>query len=405
MPIKSKLLIQSLLICALLFLQDSFAQYTPDPRCGPLPRDGKRYSCSEETGYKWLSSYDQVPQEVREAAKHPLDYKYETTSLGQAAKKGKLKRVRKLIDKKGDPVDIRDTAGRTPLMMAAWKGHVETMEYLISKGADVNAIDLRGGDVSFYAKFSKNQNAIDLIAQSGVSSEIIDSRRKKLKTARAIDGSGENSPKGDWNDSLMKIMGMGLKDRWNTGMLPVEYECRRTNSVRIGTNTITEDYSCRKDYYDTVNFKIDHNSALVVIERTVKFKANPLHSKIYKRLIERYGVPHLEAQKKDKEKKPYTSFLCWSDSKIGCRRVKKKTGGILPTVYVGGFVPLKTTNNGKTMFVELKAPSAVLVARIPAELSYKLVDNEGLKQAHLYKEAKRQELIKQTQEEESNLEF
>lgn len=177
------------------------------------------------------------------------------------------------------------------------------------------------------------------------------------------------------------------------------------DSKRIGTTKISEEYSCKKDYYDQVNLAFDHNSALVVIERTVRFKANPLHSKIYNRLIQRYGNPHLQAHQKDKEKNPHSSFLCWSDSNIGCKSIKKKTGGILPTVYVGGFVPIQTTKNGRTMFVKLKAPSAVLVQRIPAELSYKLVDNPGLKQMHRYKEAARQKLIKETQEEESNLEF
>ncbi len=43
--------------------------------------------------------------------------------------------------KRGIPVDIRDKYFKTPLMIAAAKGDLETCQFLLTCGADVNAFD------------------------------------------------------------------------------------------------------------------------------------------------------------------------------------------------------------------------------------------------------------------------
>ncbi len=43
--------------------------------------------------------------------------------------------------KRGIPVDIRDKYFKTPLMIAAAKGDLETCKFLLTCGADVNAFD------------------------------------------------------------------------------------------------------------------------------------------------------------------------------------------------------------------------------------------------------------------------
>lgn len=54
------------------------------------------------------------------------------------ALEGDLTKVRTEVEG-GAAVDIRDSGGRTALMLAAESGRMEVVEYLVSKGADVNA--------------------------------------------------------------------------------------------------------------------------------------------------------------------------------------------------------------------------------------------------------------------------
>ena len=54
------------------------------------------------------------------------------------AKEGNLDKVRAEIEG-GTSVDSRDASGQTALMYAAESGRMEVVEYLVSKGADVNA--------------------------------------------------------------------------------------------------------------------------------------------------------------------------------------------------------------------------------------------------------------------------
>lgn len=54
------------------------------------------------------------------------------------ALEGDLKRLQHLLEKKGVPPDLLDSAGYTALHYACRAGHLEIVSYLISSGADVN---------------------------------------------------------------------------------------------------------------------------------------------------------------------------------------------------------------------------------------------------------------------------
>jgi ankyrin repeat protein len=60
--------------------------------------------------------------------------------LYEAASDGDIERVRRLLAA-GAPVDMRDGARRTPLLLATQADHVEVAKLLIEAGADVNAKD------------------------------------------------------------------------------------------------------------------------------------------------------------------------------------------------------------------------------------------------------------------------
>jgi len=67
-----------------------------------------------------------------------------TTSLIRSAYKGELQEVRKLIEQ-GVDVNLADTDGATPLIMASQNGHAKVVQMLLAARADVNKGSATGG--------------------------------------------------------------------------------------------------------------------------------------------------------------------------------------------------------------------------------------------------------------------
>jgi ankyrin repeat protein len=65
--------------------------------------------------------------------------KVEGEALVAAVRANDLASVKALVEK-GAPIDGRDNLGRTPLMLAAGNGNLKAIEFLLAKGADVNAV-------------------------------------------------------------------------------------------------------------------------------------------------------------------------------------------------------------------------------------------------------------------------
>lgn len=59
------------------------------------------------------------------------------------ARNGRSGPLLALIDQ-GAPANLRDSAGNSPLMLAAYHGHAELVRELASRGADVNLLNDRG---------------------------------------------------------------------------------------------------------------------------------------------------------------------------------------------------------------------------------------------------------------------
>jgi len=56
----------------------------------------------------------------------------------KAAKKGDIPKLRALLESDGGLISVRDSDGSTALHCATWKGHEETVAWLLSAGADVH---------------------------------------------------------------------------------------------------------------------------------------------------------------------------------------------------------------------------------------------------------------------------
>ena len=82
--------------------------------------------------------------------------------LFSAVTEGDVEKVKKLISE-GVDVDIRNSIGQTPLLMASSRGYDEMAEFLISRGADVNATDKYGATPIFGAALNGSSGIIRLL--------------------------------------------------------------------------------------------------------------------------------------------------------------------------------------------------------------------------------------------------
>ncbi|XP_059620851.1 myotrophin [Phlebotomus argentipes] len=87
-----------------------------------------------------------------------------------ALKNGDLDQVKDLIEKKGVEVN-RDIDGRRPIHFAADYGQTEVLEYLITKGADVNALDKHGISVLLAAIWEGHTSCVETLLKKGASKE------------------------------------------------------------------------------------------------------------------------------------------------------------------------------------------------------------------------------------------
>lgn len=93
--------------------------------------------------------------------------KYEGLLL--AAHEGDLDAAISLIDQKAD-LEVRDSAGRTPLIVAAFASHEEIVRILKEAGADMNALEHRAYDVVTIAAVANDLPMLDAVLKLGANS-------------------------------------------------------------------------------------------------------------------------------------------------------------------------------------------------------------------------------------------
>lgn len=95
-------------------------------------------SKQSESGH--ICNHAQIPSSAVFQTLDELDFE---RGIWYAAQNGDLQRVRKLINQ-GTSTDKRDNSGYTALHYAVRAGYIEMCRFLISKGADVNAVTRSG---------------------------------------------------------------------------------------------------------------------------------------------------------------------------------------------------------------------------------------------------------------------
>jgi ankyrin repeat protein len=80
---------------------------------------------------------------------------------------GHLKAIQEKIDANPDWLNSTDSRGSTPLLLATYYGHLEVAEYLLSKGAAVDATDSSGNTALMGVCFKGYEAIARLLVKAG----------------------------------------------------------------------------------------------------------------------------------------------------------------------------------------------------------------------------------------------
>lgn len=94
--------------------------------------------------------------------------------IHEAAKQGDLTKVKTLLEKDPELIDAKDENGETPLFRASESGHKDIVEYLIVKGAQVNAQNNANQNALFYAAYYGQPEIVNLLLSKGADFKGVD---------------------------------------------------------------------------------------------------------------------------------------------------------------------------------------------------------------------------------------
>jgi ankyrin repeat protein len=99
----------------------------------------------------------------------------------KAAKNGDVQKISEILSQHPELIHARDSDDSTPLHCAAWKGHVEVVQLLLTAGADVNLHNKNGhwGTTPLHAAAHGNQAAIaEILIHNGADLNAVDEAGK-----------------------------------------------------------------------------------------------------------------------------------------------------------------------------------------------------------------------------------
>lgn len=131
------------------------------------------------------------------------------TALHLALRDGSFRAAAKLMEQPGVDIDSTSTAGETPLMMAALKGHVAWMQRLIDRGARLN---LDGWTPLHYAATGPSTEAVAMLVARGAR---LDARSPNGSTALMM--ASRYGPESSVSLLLDKGADLSLRNEQNLG--------------------------------------------------------------------------------------------------------------------------------------------------------------------------------------------
>lgn len=87
--------------------------------------------------------------------------------LHRAASAGQINLVRQLLEANAYPIDLPDSLGWTPLIIAASAGHREVVAYLVERGANVQAVTANSQSALHFACGKGHLEVVKLLVDNG----------------------------------------------------------------------------------------------------------------------------------------------------------------------------------------------------------------------------------------------
>ncbi|KAJ8413411.1 hypothetical protein AAFF_G00094070 [Aldrovandia affinis] len=150
-----------------------------------------------------------------------------STALHFACTQGATEAVRQMIsayDRAEDIIDITDGANQTPLHKATIFDHADLVEYLILKGADINAIDCKGHSPLLLATNCGAWRTVEMLLSKGANLKIKDKTGCNFLHLAILQPKGlKNLPENVLElDSVKEL----LSDEDSDGCTPLHYACK-----------------------------------------------------------------------------------------------------------------------------------------------------------------------------------
>ena len=113
-------------------------------------------------------------------------------SIWEAAWSGDLNALKVLVEKEKVNINSRYLSGQTPLIFAARSAKLNTLAYLVEKGADINAQDVNGRSALMFAARNGTLNIVHFLVSKGANLTATDIFGETPRSHICIDYSGSN---------------------------------------------------------------------------------------------------------------------------------------------------------------------------------------------------------------------